>query len=219
MSYLSWSIFVEGSSDADYLAVLSPRLMGELVLTCDGPSATIPEAPVEVFGLTERRLDVASDLICGSIEAFHIIFVHGDTGSPAQQRTLQARTCRLCELVTEKCNFMPERCVVVAPKRETEAWCLADKKAIRSSLGLSLGFDLSFVPEGATLEGVGDPKQITAAIQAGFAQGRRRSPARFPYTVVAQRQRTEQLRRLASFRSFETSLKAALRTLGYPNLV
>lgn len=218
MNYLAWALFAEGTTDVRYLETLLPRVVLQLVQGANGPAAMVPDSPVAIFGVACRDIDQAAGEICQAKEAFQLLFVHGDTGSPAQEQYLGNRTCALCDRVANECEVNRSRCVIVAPRRETESWCLADKAAIRDACGVSSRFDLSFVPDsGNAIESVADPKALMNRIQDSILSGRRRRPA-IPYASLGQMQDLMLLRGLPSFRAFEAELKGALRTLGYPEL-
>lgn len=216
MNYLAWAIFAEGPTDVRYFETLLPRLILHLIQQSVGPEAMVPEYPVDIFGVAERDLDEAAEKICVASEAFRLLFVHGDIGSPAQAEQLVNRTCALCERVKSICEFNRNRCVIVAPKRETEAWCLVDKDAIRSAYGLGVGVDLSFIPERANaIESIPDPKAVMMQIQSNLATRRRRRTPPIPYASLGQMQNLGRLQQLPSFQAFEQQLIVALKTLGY----
>jgi hypothetical protein len=219
MNYLAWALFAEGRTDIRYLETLLPRVVLQLLQGAAGPEAMVPDYPVDVFGVACRDLDAAAEKICHAREAFQLLFVHGDTGSPAQEQNLANRTCALCERVETECGIVRDRCIVVAPRRETEAWCLVDKAAIRSACGVGAAFDLSFVPDSAhAIEAIPDPKAVMKQIQNSVSGGRRRRDPPIPYASLGQMQNLERLRQLPSFRCFELELIGALRTLGYPGI-
>ncbi len=219
MNYLAWALFAEGRTDIRYLETLLPRVVLHLIQRAVGPEAMVPDFPVDVFGVDCRDLDTAAVKICTASEAFQLLFVHGDTGSPAQEQHLENRTCALCGRVESRCGILRDRCVVVAPRQETEAWCLVDKAAIRSAYGVGNGFDLSFIPDAANvIESIQDPKDVLRQIHNSLPGGRRRKNPPIPYANLGQIQDLSRLMLLPSFKSFELRLIAALRTLGYPGL-
>lgn len=219
MNYLSWALFVEGPTDKRYLETLIPRVVLRLVEGSDGQEAMVPDNPVDVFGGACRSFNEAAKKICEASEAFQLLFVHGDTGSLAQEKQLNNRTCALCRRVEAVCKFMRERCVIVAPRRETEAWCLVDKAAIRAACGVGENFDLSFIPDSAkALEGLQDPKAVLKTIQNSLSGGKRRRTPPIPYASLGQMQDLGRLRQLPSFKAFEAELIDALKTLGYPEI-
>ncbi|WP_420325911.1 hypothetical protein [Mameliella sp.] len=219
MNYLAWALFVEGQTDKRYFETLLPRVVLNLVQQANGPEAMVPDYPVDVFGVAIRELDAAAEKICAASEAFSLLFVHGDTGSPAQEKNLPNRTCALCKKVQINCNFRRERCVIVAPRRETETWCLADKDAIRSAFGTGVDFDLSFIPDNASaVEAIGDPKAEMCQIQSSLSTGKRRRSPPIPYASLGQSQDLNRLRLLPSFQTFEAGLIEALKTLGYSGI-
>jgi Domain of unknown function (DUF4276) len=216
--YISWALFVEGQSDADYFSVLLPRVIEDIVLATDGPAALIPELPAGVFGIRDRNFGSACHAICDAKESFHLLFVHSDTGGRALEEQIDMRTKALCQLLADRCDIPDESCVCVTPRHETEAWGLADQDAIRSAFGLNANFAFDELTDNpADVEGISDPKLTTKTIAKRLAFGRRNLNRYFPYAAIAQRQDLSTLRRLPSFADFEARLRKALRHLGYPN--
>lgn len=214
MTYLGWALFIEGQTDRRYLEALIPRLVQDLALRLNGPEMTVPEYPVDIFGVRARDLDKAASQIRDAAEAFQVLFVHGDTGSPSEELRLATRTCALCEKVEG--NLIRERCVILTPRRETEAWCLSDKDALRSALGAGKGLDLSFVPDDPLeIERTTDPKAMIRRIQCSIESRVRRKVPPVPYANFGRMQNLVCLRRLPSFQDFENNLINALRTFGY----
>lgn len=219
MTYVSWALVVEGTTDSEYLSVILPRLIDYLLRNAEGPNATIPETAVEVFGIPKSNLQRIAANVCKGIDAFHILFVHGDTGGRALANQIDNRTCALCTYANEICNFPAERCIVLAPNREIEAWTLADSAAIRSVFGLRPGTPLHGVPNlPAQVENLPDPKAVSVEFLASLVKGQRRRPPRWPYASIAQEQSLEVLLQVPSFASFIEPLRVALRGLGYPLL-
>lgn len=219
MTYLSWAMYVEGPTDAAYLGVIIPRLMGHLLMNSRGRLATVPDNAVEVFGdaTGRRNLDEVAKAICRANSAFYLLFVHGDRGGRALADQLHFRTCALCKGVNKQCNFRFDRCVVVSPNKEIESWTLADSDAIRSTFGLSKYADLGDVPgKPSQVESIHDPKLVTSTLLADISAGRRRRTARWPYESIAQVQDIEKLLEVPSFSEFAEGLKRALGSLGHP---
>ncbi len=219
MTYISWALYVEGSSDASYLGIIIPRLITHLLLDLRGPPATVPEVAVEVFGHRGGKLtlDEMAKAICRASSAFYILFVHGDTGGRALADQLHFRTCALCESVNKECDFRLDRCVVVSPNKEIESWTLADADAIRATFGLSRNVELRNVPvKPGQVEAIHDPKALTSTLLADFSAGRRRRSGRWPYESIAQEQDIRKLLDVPSFFDFAEGLKHALRGLGHP---
>lgn len=219
MTYISWSIYVEGPTDAEYLKVLIPRVIGYLLSQSDGPLSTVPESPAFTFGIPRLDLEKIAKKVCEGSEAFHILFVHGDTGGRALAEQLNHRTCALCERIEAVCGFQRSRCIIVAPNRETEAWTLADISAVRQVFGLAAGVPLQGMPATPTaVEHLQDPKQVTQDFLGRVSGGARRRRPRWPFESIAQKQDIELLLQVPSFRSFSDALKEALRGLGHPNI-
>lgn len=212
-------MFVEGSTDAEYLSVLLPRLIEDLAALSQGRLAQVPDQPVEVFGVNCRRFDEIAERICHAREAITILFVHSDTGGRAIEERLEDRTLALCTRLHELCEFPTAFCIPVAPRKELEAWCLADRKAIQGAFGLSENACLPGVPERpAAAEHLADPKNTMNALLTHVRGARRRARRRFPYAAVAQAQDLATLRSVPSFLALDNSLRRALREAGFRDL-
>lgn len=219
MTYISWGLYVEGPTDAGYLNVLIPRLISHLLRESAGPLATIPDLPAHTFGMPRSDLAEIAAKVCEGRSAFHILFVHGDTGGRALAEQLRCRTCALCERIESACAFPRVRCVVAAPNRETEAWTLADIASIRRVFGIVQDAELEGIPSKPTqVERLEDPKQVTQNFLKTFQGGPRRKRPRWPFENIAQEQDIELLLQVPSFRSFAEALRQALRTLGHVDI-
>ncbi len=213
MTYVSWAAFYEGVTDQAYFELLIPRVMEDIVGRLGTRQSTIPAAPA----VTLRRgpVEKVAKEACIARDAFHLIFVHADTGGRSLEAGLDERSVRYCEAMHALCDLPMVRCITIAPRHETEAWVLADPQAVTAALGY-LGSSVSIgLPGNATeAERLGDPKKVLAA---AVNKVRRRSG---PFNVkqifpaIAQRQSLAILRHSRSFVTFEAGLKAALTDLG-----
>lgn len=187
MTYVSWAMYAEGSTDAEYLGVIIPRLIADILTGADGPIPIIPDMPAFKLDDPTRRFDLISKSLCSGREAFHLLFVHGDTGGRGLAARIEDRTCALCRLVEDLCGFPRDRCIVVAPNREIEAWTLADLDAIRQSFGLPQNMRIDSVPAlPRQVENLEDPKRSCSEVLDAIYPGRRRTGKRWPYEVIAQ---------------------------------
>jgi hypothetical protein len=213
MTYVSWAALYEGSSDASYFGVLIPRLMDDLIMERGVRASTIPATPALVF----RRADVLSVAAEAkdAKDAFHLAFIHADTGGRGLVEGLAERSTAYCEAMHAAFGLDPARCITVAPKHETEAWVLCDPEAVTDALGyrgkpVELGLPLT----ARAAEALVDPK-ATLRNAISIARGRRREDgASVLYPAIAQRQNLDRLRESPSFAAFEASVVAALSSLG-----
>lgn len=217
MNIISWAMFVEGSTDREYLGVVLPRVIEDIAFHSErGSEAQVPEQPVNVFGLSRRDFQTAAELICKAKDAFVILFVHGDTGGRGQQTTLADRTSALCKRVNDLCSFDTDFCIPVTPMQETDAWCLADRVALRAAFGLREGHQFSqLTGDPRDVEKIRDPKEVAYSIANEVIGGRRRSRVRFPYAAVAQAQDLEVLRQLSQVQEMYGRVRHALSKVGY----
>ncbi len=152
---------------------------------------------------------------CEAKDAFYLVVIHADTGGRAQNENIGARSVQYCEAMQERCAWPPQRCIVMTPSHEMEAWVLADPSAITSAFGYrGNARDLGLPDNPQEAERLVDPKAIlSAAVQQ--IRGRR-SPDRMEQLLpaIAQRQNIESLRKSRSFLEFENNLRAGLANLG-----
>lgn len=114
-----------------------------------------------------------------------------------------------------ECEWPPARCIVIAPRKETEAWILADGVAVTSALGYSgLPTSIGLPVTAAAAEQLADPKAaLRDAMQ--IVRGRRRTiNVDDLFTAIALRQSLDALRRTNSFTAFEKDLYLALADIG-----
>lgn len=213
MTYVSWAALYEGPSDRAYFDVLLPRIMEEMILIKGTRISTIPDFPI--LRLPRRSVEETAAEACKARDAFHIIFIHADTGGANVKSSLTRRSVAYCNAMNRLCDWPERRCIAVTPRHEMEAWVLADPEAVLGALGYrgsiaSLGLPSS----GADAERLPDPKRVlNNAIQE--VRGRRRlADATQLLPAIAQRQSLSALRRAASFRECEIKVAAALAGLG-----
>lgn len=215
MSYIGWTSFYEGSSDRSYFDVLLPRLMEEIIAWSGTRQVIIPGAPVVMLGQRGRTIQAVATEICEAADAYHLVFIHADTGGRNLRRTLPARSSAYCEAAGVICNWPPSRCITVEPAHETEAWVLADPDAVLGALGYNgRASDLGLPTHAAAAEALPDPKQALAAAVRQVRGPRLARGADQLLPAIARAQSFEALRRSVSFRAFEARLFLALENLG-----
>lgn len=215
MTYLSWAAMHEGPTDRAYVDVLIPNLLEDIVMRRGTRNVTVPANPAVVLGNHGRAVDNVASEICSESEAFYLVFIHADTGGRGLQAGLAGRSEAYVQAAFDLCNFPMERCIIIAPKHETEAWMLADCDSVASALGYRGNVnDLGLPSNAAAAEKLVDPKAVlNQAIQQ--VRGRRARPNVHQFiAAIAQRQDLDRLRESESFRSFEAGLTNALTTMG-----
>lgn len=213
MTYLSWAVLYEGETDAAYFDVLIPRIMGELVMARGIRHSDIPLIPAA--RLQRDTVANAAERICQAKDAFHLIFIHADTGGRNLEAGLADRASAYCKAIHERCEWPPVRCITITPRHETEAWILADPQAVTSALGYAGSADSIGLPADANhAERLADPKAALAVAVREVRGKRRQFEARQIWPAIAQRQSLVKLRQSRSFASFETRLLTALGDLG-----
>ena len=218
MTYLSWAALHEGPTDQVYFQILIPALMEDIVRKRGVRNVTIPLAASLVLGKSGREITSVGQEICSEREAFYILFIHADTGGRALEANMQHRSDAYREAAFTLCGFPLERCVIMAPRHETEAWMLADRNAVGEALGYNGDLNLLGLPSNAAeAERLIDPKLVlNQAIRQ--VRGRRAKPsAKQIIPAIAQRQDLNKLRAANSFLKFESMLSKALISLGCIN--
>ena len=213
--YIGWVAFYEGQGDSADFDVLLPRLMEEITAAERARAVAVPQTPALHLEAGRDRERVAAKL-CKNAESFSLIFIHADTGGRAQEASMDDRGAAYCRAVQDLCGWPPERCVVLQPRHETEAWVLADPEAVMEALGLRgdpsrYGLPPNAAAAEALPEAKGTLNDIVRGV-VGRRKPRRGSTALF--ARVAQTQRLDALRGSRSFRTFEADLRRALVSLG-----
>jgi hypothetical protein len=133
MTYVSWGVLYEGNTDAAYFDILIPRIMEEIILARGTRHSTIPAT--SAIRLRRGSVEEVAHEACAAKEAFHLVFIHADTGGRHLESDLGERLDAHCQAMQSLCDWPPARCVTIAPRHETEAWVLTDPQAIASALG------------------------------------------------------------------------------------
>lgn len=212
--YLAYALFCEGSSDFSYFEVLLPRVIESIVLRDGRLPVDIPARPSLHFGKRDRSVDAVAAEACAGHDAFHLVFVHSDTGGRGQHARLEDRSIAYCRRMHELCGLPPERCVLLTPAPMTESWALADPEAVLETLGYrGAPSDLDLPGDAVRADAHPDPKAcLEGALRS--VRGNRRSRSVTLLPAIAQRQSIDALRRSASFQVFERNLLSGLRDLG-----
>ena len=116
---------------------------------------------------------------------------------------------------------MREQTVAVVPVRETEAWALADGKALRGAFGTMLDdLVLGIPPRPRDVERILDHKLALNQVFERVVEsgGRKKRKAAAFLDVIGEQVRLPWLRQVPAFRLFEQNLCRALTDLGYLTL-
>jgi hypothetical protein len=217
MIYLSWAAMHEGATDRAYFDIMIPLVMEDLVRRRGTCEATVPQGAAVEFDRSGRLVDAVAADICREQEAFHIVFIHADTGGRGLEAGMAHRSVDYRDAAFTLCGFPLERCVIIAPRHETEAWMLADRDAVGGALGYRGDLAALGLPADAEqAERLVDPKAILNAAIGGVRGRRSSQNVQQLIPAIAQRQNLAKLRGAASFsfRTFEDALARALKHLG-----
>ena len=106
--YLAYALFCEGPSDYSYFEVLLPRVIESTVLRGGRVTVDVPERPAVRLGTRGRTVDEVAAEACGRRDAFHVVFVHADTGGRGQRATVGHRSRAYCGKMHELCEWRSE---------------------------------------------------------------------------------------------------------------
>lgn len=213
MTYVTWAALYEGNTDAAYFEVLFPRLMENIVRSRPIGNSDIAAFPA--VRLQRGEVGKVAQEACANREAFHLVFIHADTGGRGLQTSIQTRGTSYCEAMQALCDWPPDRCISVLPRQETEAWILADSMAVTAALGYRGSPASVGLPANAgEAERLSDPKAVLASALVQVRGRRRPLDVQQLFPAIAQRQSWDLLREAPSFRAFEAQLVSALADLG-----
>jgi hypothetical protein len=213
MNYVTWAVMYEGSTDRAYFDVLIPRAIEWLTLGRGSRITEVSPYPVALFPRRDPR--VFARMACQAAQSFHLMFVHADSGGRSIEQSLPFRGDHYCLAMQETCNWPPARCIVISPRKETEAWVLGDRQAIAEALGYADTSKLAELPRDAKVaERLPDPKAKLTEVIRSVTRGRRRANIADIFPAVAQRQSFEALLKSESFRGFVAKLGDALSDFG-----
>jgi len=168
-----------------------------------------------MLGKNGRSVEAVAAELCNEREAFYIAFVHADTGGRALEAGMAARSTAYQQAAYELCEFSILRCVVIAPRHETEAWILADREAIGDALGYRGNLaDLGLPANAREAEQLVDPKRVLNEAISKVRGRRSIISTEQIVPAIAQRQNFAKLRASSSFSKFESALAVALIDLG-----
>lgn len=214
---IATALFAEGPSDHRFLDRLIERL---LVNELSSRGLTVDVLPIQ--RLPPDNADARVDRILAGAQSmrggFHLLFVHADAGgdieSACRQRIGPAR-----EAILEAFPEGTRRIVGLVPKRETEAWALADIDALARVLATRADLVSLGVPENPRLvESLADPKAVLdTVVQASRkARRRRRAPRGGEFLDrLADEIRLSELERVPTFATVRRKLGVALTDLAF----
>lgn len=215
MRHVSWAAFYEGLSDALYFEVLLPRVIRDLVTREGIHMIDVPDAPAVRLGVEGRSVEKVAEEACAFREAYDVVFIHADMGGRGLARGIADRADVYCAALKALCDWPVERCITITPRHETEAWLLADGKAVTGALGYNGDpAEVGLPIDAHAAERLNDPKQVLSIAVEKIAGRRRVQRLDRPFPAITQRQQLELLRRSSSFVDFEERLRGCLRAMG-----
>ena len=220
MRYLALALFAEGPTDHEFLPRVIFRLATEVSSQLSDQPVEIAEqfirpAPIPRRAGALSRPEKVATLFGSAMGSVDLLFIHadgqGDTNSAYDERV---RPC--CNLLHERFPENRFECVGIIPVRETEAWAIADVRAVTRALGTTKSArDLGLPNSARTAENTIDPKAVLRNAQ-DIARGHRRqgrARANSIHAVLGETVGFAILREMRAFQTFENQLRAALQSL------
>ena len=213
--YLAWAVFYEGFTDAAYFDILLPKILDEVLAEKGTRPVQVPALPTVYLGRRGRQVGTVAEEICREREAFHLLFLHADTGGRAMEENMTTRREAFAEAAEQLCGWRVDRTALLSPRHETEAWALADGEAVCRALGfLGAPEELGLPPTAAAAEQIIDPKKKLNDVARSVSERAYRGGATKLLPLIAQEQSINTLRGCSSFLQFEQSLERCLISLG-----
>lgn len=215
MTFVSWAALYEGATDAAYFEVLIPRVIEEILLADGIRNTTVATGSAVLLGSNGRAVENVAEESCQAADAFHLVFIHADTGGRGLQENLAQHSVAYCEAMTALCNWRCERCIPITPFHETEAWVLADPNAVTAAFGYNgTPASVGLPATARAAELLADPKAVLVEVVSKIRKRRSRPSPTQLFPAIAQRQSINLLRQAKSFRQFESLLRAGLLDIG-----
>ncbi|WP_242901322.1 DUF4276 family protein [Actinomadura terrae] len=191
-------LLAENTADERFLGAVVFRQLR--ALTEKGARHVVDVARTEVGECwTIKDADRVGEAVLALAEDCHLICVHNDHNERAKIKTVQA-------LLESRGLATPV--IPLVPRRETEAWLLADPAAWA---GLS-GSDPSHLPKHPRdVEKLRDPKPVLDAVRP---RGGRRSSADY-FDYIGQNVSLDALAQIPAYAAWVAETEEALKGLGY----
>lgn len=208
MRYVQAGFVGEGTSDFDFLKPLVRRVLEDILLAKCPEDCEIPDL-VDVFpsGRAGNQPDAVIGLVRSEYQHLNYLFYHTDAGGNIERayKTLVGPVRTGLQGVVHT--------IGVVPKREMEAWALADSTALETVLGLAKGKnDLpdNFRPR--RVESIIDPKAALKSYLRGLPIGQPRAgdPGASLLTSLSAYQDLAVLRQVPQFKQFDDDLNDVL---------
>ena len=213
--YLSWAAFYEGPSDRAYFDILLPRLLSDILGSRGERPFQIPATPAVYILRNGRDIGEVAQEICDERDAFHLLFLHADTGGRELEERIHDRREAFIKSAGQRCGWPEDRVALLSPRHEMEAWALADGNAVCRALGFQGQASKVGLPQtAAAAERLVDPKRKLEEVVRQISGRRVKDVANKVLPLIAQEQDLDLLRGSDSFQRFEASLSTCLVSLG-----
>lgn len=210
MRYLTSALLAEGSTDDRFLGPLLERLLVDQAAALPGETQIAPVQITRDHQGPPRVDEVASIMTSEDFEA-DIVFFHRDCGPRfrrVDEQWFQPLNRALASLGSSR------RWVPLCPRRETEAWMLADHRALAAIVGVPADFLEDMPDNGPEIEGTADPKRLLSdAVASKRARRRTSRDSSSYYSALGEAVSLEKLNSLSSFKHLQAAVAAEMARL------
>lgn len=214
MRYLQSAFAGEGASDFDFLKPLMERLLDDVLLSKSTEDCEVgPPFDVKPNNKPGNAPDAVVSQVLAEFSYIDVLFYHSDAGNDVAGAYVN-RVQRVSEGLADA--GWSGAVVGVVPRREMEAWALADSVTLCAVLGLrheAVSVPRDFRP--TRVEGIRDPKAALDKFVTA-ARGRTRISAGGEGLLTALSQRIElaHLSEVPQVRRLYADLESVLRSQG-----
>jgi len=215
------ALYAEGSSDDRFLPSVLQRTAESLLARRQRYAVEVAEPYIVTLPVARRGSADRAGLIAQAAREcanFHALIVHSDADGPTRDRAYSERFLPGQQRAAEESGSGRATCqrlVPVIPVRMTEAWMLADLRALLRVIGTDLApRDLGLPTRPRLVERVPDPKSSLDRLVRRCCPRRRRISVGDLYEPLGRQVDLGKLSQVPAYRQFAEDLTGVLVDLG-----
>lgn len=222
MKALVLALYAEGRTDERFLPLIIRRTAEQIILE-QGKFPVDVSEPIVLRIKEPKPPNRAACVLRAACQAkgYHALVVHSDADDSKPERAMAERLQPGFDLVSKEKYKACRQLVPIIPIRMTEAWMLADVKALQEVIGTDLDADGMGIPKKAkSVENDADPKKrLENAVRnvekhhSRRSRRRRRIKLGSLYEPLGESISLESLKPLSAYRRFRNDLEKTLAEL------
>ncbi|HMI07200.1 MAG TPA: DUF4276 family protein [Flavobacterium sp.] len=220
-NFILTGLFTEGSTDVRFLESVVKNTLEDIAFECTGNI----ETGLEIIEIDKKGLSFNQQVFRASEKAMKdfgilILFVHTDADEGTDSKIFINKIDPAQEYLNKQDNgVVCKNLVAIVPVYMTESWMLADKKLLKSEIGIEgSDTDLGIHKDP---EGINDPKAVIENIirlsKENQTKRKRKSGLEISdlYQIIGQKIEFKELEKLPSYNKFKLALKSRLVELNF----